>query len=550
MDISILIPARNEIWLSRTVEDILSNIEANTEIIVVLDGQWADPGIQQHERVTVVYLNKDIGQRAATNLAAKLARGKYIIKTDAHCAFDKGFDRKMLEAYASLPDGDVVTMVPTMRNLHVFNWVCKKCGNKWYQGPTPEHCCKDKTGDVRNEKCDSTEFEKDVVWNAKSNPQSNAYTFDRNLKFRYHREWETKPENRKARMHESMSLQGSFFMCTKAKYFELDLCEEEFGSWGQQGVEVACKTWLSGGRVVVNKNTWYGHLFRTQGGDFTFPYPQSNSQIDHARDYSRYLFQQNNWPKAIHKFEWLLERFGPLLHWDGSDNAKKGLIYYTDSRVGETLMRNVQASIIAGAKHAGISGKDIISVSLQPVKFGQNIVLPLERGYLTMAKQILAGLEASKAEIIFFCEHDVLYHPTHFEFVPGRKDRYYYNTNVWKVRAEDGFAVHVDDMRQLSGLCGYRDTLVNHFKERVRRIEAEGFSRKMGFEPGTHNRKERIDTLKSERWNSPYPNIDIRHDKNLTDSRWKPEQFRNQKHTIGWTESDVSKIKGWDNLVI
>lgn len=40
-DISILIPARNEMFLARTIEDILANIEADTEVIVVLDGQWA-----------------------------------------------------------------------------------------------------------------------------------------------------------------------------------------------------------------------------------------------------------------------------------------------------------------------------------------------------------------------------------------------------------------------------------------------------------------------------------------------------------------------------
>lgn len=48
-----------------------------------------------------------------------------------------------------------------------------------------------------------------------------------------------------------------------------------YGSWGNQGIEVACKTWLSGGRVLVNHNTWYAHMFRTQGAEFGFPYPQS-----------------------------------------------------------------------------------------------------------------------------------------------------------------------------------------------------------------------------------------------------------------------------------
>ena len=68
-ELSILIPARQEMWLAKTVDDILSNIEANTEIIVVLDGAWADPGVINDPRVTIIYHSASIGQRAATNEA-------------------------------------------------------------------------------------------------------------------------------------------------------------------------------------------------------------------------------------------------------------------------------------------------------------------------------------------------------------------------------------------------------------------------------------------------------------------------------------------------
>src|SRR3990172_9232604 len=109
-DLSILIPARNEEFLSKTIEDILANIEADTEVIAVLDGAWAEPAIPQHPRVVVVYLPVSIGQRAATNLACKLSKAKYVMKVDAHCAFDKGFDRKLIEVMK-----DDWTIVPTMR---------------------------------------------------------------------------------------------------------------------------------------------------------------------------------------------------------------------------------------------------------------------------------------------------------------------------------------------------------------------------------------------------------------------------------------------------
>ena len=56
MDLSVLIPARNEQWLARTVADVLEHARGDTEVIVVLDGAWADPPLPQHPRLQVVYL--------------------------------------------------------------------------------------------------------------------------------------------------------------------------------------------------------------------------------------------------------------------------------------------------------------------------------------------------------------------------------------------------------------------------------------------------------------------------------------------------------------
>ena len=90
MELSILIPSRNEMFLRQTVEDIVKNRETETEVIVVLDGKWSDPPLPQMENVNVIYVGKSIGQRAATNLACKLSHAKYVMKADAHCSFDKG----------------------------------------------------------------------------------------------------------------------------------------------------------------------------------------------------------------------------------------------------------------------------------------------------------------------------------------------------------------------------------------------------------------------------------------------------------------------------
>jgi glycosyltransferase involved in cell wall biosynthesis len=314
-DLSILIPARNEMFLARTIEDILSNIEADTEIIVVLDGKSADPPILDHERVNIIQLHESIGQRAATNMACKLSRAKYVMKVDAHCSFDKGFDRKMLEAFKET--GDNVTMVPIMRNLWAFDWKCYHCGWKKYQGPTPEKCSACGKGDKLGRK---------MMWVGKHNPQSTSYCFDSTPHFQYFEDWKHREpyitDKKEKGLTETMSIQGSCFMMTRDKYWELEICDENFGSWGSQGIEVAAKTWLSGGSVIVNHKTWYAHMFRTQGGDFSFPYKISGKDQKAAQEYAKNLFFDNNWPKQVHPLSWLIEKFWPVKGWSDENLAK------------------------------------------------------------------------------------------------------------------------------------------------------------------------------------------------------------------------------------
>jgi len=534
VDLSVIIPARNEEFLQRTVEDLLLNIEGNTEIIVVLDGYLPDPPFSlSDDRITLIYHPQSVGQRAGANSAARIARGKYLMKVDAHCAFDKGFDVKMVAEMR-----DDWTLVPIMRNLHVFDWVCPD-GHRRYQGRSGkcEECGKPTT--------------KDIVWIAKTNPQSKSYRFDKTMHFQYWGDWANTQEGD---VTSSMSIQGSCFMVTKKKWFELDICSEDFYSWGQQGVEVACKTWLSGGSVMVNRKTWYAHMFRTKGGDFGFPFPQDQNKVNENREKSRELFQKDKWPLAKRKFKWILDTFNPP-DW----TISKGMIYYTDNKLDEKVAKPVRDRLDRISKEKKIG---IISSSLKKMDFGyKNIRFPsLKRGYLTMFKQILAAVQNTRDDILFFTEHDVLYHPSHFDFVPEKKDVFYYNQNVWYLRMTDGHCLHYD-VNQLSGLCVWRETALTHFRERYETALAEWeriekheppelrektfnrYIRNMGFEPFTHGRVEWKNKFKYETWKSPSPNVDIKHGNNPTGQRWSKEQYRNQQLLINWTESD--EIPGW-----
>ena len=107
----------------------------------------------------------------------------------------------------------------------------------------------------------------------------------------------------------------------------------------------------------------------------------------------------------------------------------------------------------------------IVSVSQKPIDFGQNVIMNLKRSAESMFKQILMGLEFIDTDIVFLCEHDILYHTSHFDFTPQREDTFYYNTNVWFLRWSDGHCLYYV-ATQLSGLCAYRKSLLTHMKER------------------------------------------------------------------------------------
>jgi hypothetical protein len=530
-DLSLLIPSRNEAFLRHTIDDILRNSGERTEVIAVLDGQLPVEPIPDHPRVTLVFVGKkSIGQRAATNLAARLSKAKCVMKVDAHCAFDKDFDEKMLTAFEET--GGDVTMVPTMRNLHAFDWVCEE-GHRRYQGPSgPCETC-------------GKETKQDIVWRAKNSPQSNSFCFTSEPKFGYFKEYSKRPEGR-GDLTETMSLQGSCFTLTRAKYWELNICDETFGSWGSQGIEVACRTWLSGGRVLVNHRTWYAHLFRTQGGDFSFPYHLPGRQVDHAKKTARELFFNNKWDKAIRPLSWLVERFHPVPGWSADDlaelKAKEGTAA-ASSKVALYYTCNTHRPEIDDQCRAQLQKckLPIVSVSLnRELDFGDTrLTMDGTRSPLTMHKQILKGLEASAADFVFLCESDVLYHPCHFDFTPPRRDTFYFNINVWKMDYFTGRAVWTDDLQQLSGMVASRELMLAFFRERVKQIESSGFN--SHYEP-SHKQKMSFE-CKTENYRSSLPNVCIRHDANITKSKWSPQDFRNPQYAKGWTESEA--VPGW-----
>jgi len=307
--LSIVIPGRNEMFMTKTVENVLANIRGDTDIIVVADGYWPTPVIKDHPKVNIIHFTEPVGQRAATNAGVKISKAKFVCKLDAHCAIEEGFDVKMIDPYIKKEiDTDAVS-VPSMLNLHAYDWVCK-CGYRMYQGPTPEACpeCR----------LDGKPFTLDILWLMKPNPRSDFMRFDSQLHFQYWRDYRKRPEAR-GDLCDLMSFIGACWVMSRHRYRKLGLLDEKHGSWGQVGTEVACAAWLSGGRLIVNKRTCFSHLFRTQGADFGFPYKITGKEQETARKYSNHFWKETKWKHAIRPLSWIVEKFWPVPGWTEED---------------------------------------------------------------------------------------------------------------------------------------------------------------------------------------------------------------------------------------
>lgn len=229
----------------------------------------------------------------------------------------------------------------------------------------------------------------------------------------------------------------------------------------------------------------------------------------------------------------------------------KSCIYYTDNSLDGTDMLRVCQEQLKRAWNG-----DIVSVSLKPMNFGRNFVLEgRTRSYPTMTEQILLALRNTDTDYVFFTEHDVLYHPSHFDFTPHSNSLYFYNINNWRWRWGTDIAITYNELHSLSGMCCNRQTAIKHYEYRLKVIEEQGlekdrsreprWARRFGYEPGTKKkRKGGITDEDFEVWKSEYPNIDIRHKGTFS----HPKTFLTEFNHLptSWRETTIDKIEGWD----
>ena len=112
---------------------------------------------------------------------------------------------------------------------------------------------------------------------------------------------------------DTMTFQGSCWFL-KRNYWEKigPMDDVNYGTFSNEAQEIGNKTWLSGGRVVVNKKTWYAHWHRDKRG-YGFTNQQQKEYNEGLGKGRAYAFDY--WTKTKdykHDFNWLMKKFSPL----------------------------------------------------------------------------------------------------------------------------------------------------------------------------------------------------------------------------------------------
>lgn len=272
--ISIIIPARNEIFLEKTIKDLLAKAVGEIEIIPILDGYWPTE-IVEDPRVIYLHRGEARGMRDGINSAASMARGKYLMKLDAHCMVAEGFD-EILEADC---DDDWI-VIPRRHRLDAENWVI----TDEYKPPIDyEYLSSPGHHGAKGNKWDQRTIER---------MGKQEYMIDDNLTF-----------------------QGSCWFMTKDHYINRlgGMSEEGYGSFVREAQEIGLKTWLGGGRVVTNKKTWYAHLHK--GPKYGRMYPLNKQETSAGDIYCDDFWFNNRWTERKYDLAWLIEKFWPVPSW-------------------------------------------------------------------------------------------------------------------------------------------------------------------------------------------------------------------------------------------
>lgn len=245
--LSIIIPSRTEIFLNRTIQDILEKVTGDIEIIPILDGYEPDEFIND-DRVRYLRLPKNdfLQKRHGINLGVYEAKGEYVMSLDAHCMMAPGFDTQLIKDHQFN-----WVQIPRRNRLDAENWSLQPQSDERPPIDYEYFLYPGKVG---------TNGLHGFKWDAR--------TYDR----------------QDIPIDDTIEFQGSCWFMTKDWFHRCGFMQiDGYTGWGQEAEEIGFTTRQFGGKVKTNKNTWYAHLHK--GAKYGRMYHMSRSMINASNDY-------------------------------------------------------------------------------------------------------------------------------------------------------------------------------------------------------------------------------------------------------------------------
>lgn len=293
--IDIVIPSKQELFLKNTIEDVLKNAEGDITVYPILDGyEIPDEEIVKDPRVNYIRFppTQYAKKRHGINHVAEIGSGKYIMSLDAHCMVAPGFDVKLT---ADLDENWVA--IPRRHRLDAKNW----CLQRQADGRPP------------------IDYEY-TMWPDSSRGPIGLHGF----------KWDDRTLSRSDLLiDDQMHFQGSCWIMHKSWFKRCEFMHiEGYTGWGQEAEEIGLTTWLTGGRVITNKKTWYAHLHKGREYGRMYYLDKRDTRLSDAYSWD---FWFNNRPlkNRVHDFDWFIEKFWPIPNW--KENWKEILGYGKES---------------------------------------------------------------------------------------------------------------------------------------------------------------------------------------------------------------------------
>ncbi|MFA5036104.1 MAG: glycosyltransferase [Candidatus Izemoplasmatales bacterium] len=220
--LSAVIPSWKDPLLIKTISSLLENSELgdSLEVIAVFDGYYPEFTLLQDPRVRYVHLGKNRGMRGAINAGVEVARGEFLLRTDEHCVFCKGYDKILTDSCQS-------------------NWIMT--AKRFFLDP--------------------------VEWKVMDLPpvEHEKLVIQGGVKFAGQRWPERDLEMKDTPISETMAMQGSMWVMPHEWWTKVigELQTEGYGPLIQDSHEMIFKTWKAGGKMMLNKNAWYAHKHRS-----------------------------------------------------------------------------------------------------------------------------------------------------------------------------------------------------------------------------------------------------------------------------------------------